>query len=171
MIPVKVEALLVGSVPGKSVVVLRPYPDSGDSNRVLPIYIGMSEAMSISAALENKQARRPQTHDLMMTIIDELGGNFEYAVVDRVDGMSFYAEIVLEQDGDEIEIDSRPSDAIAMALRNDAPIYVEEPVFTAAAVAFNDDNNQIDERELEEFHDYVETLTPDDFTNPSEEDS
>lgn len=171
MIPVKVEALLVGSVPGKSVVVLRPYMEENSNSRVLPIYVGMPEAVSISSALENKQSRRPQTHDLTMNIIDELGGKFERAIIDRVDGMNFYAKIVLNQDGDVFEIDSRPSDAIAIALRAEAPIYVEEPVFTAASVVFDNDRNRIDEKELEEFHDYVETLTPDDFANPDESDS
>ncbi len=169
MIPLTVHALFMGSIPGKSVIMLRPCFETGSKPRVLPIHIGMPEAMSISMALENKQSRRPQTHDLTVAIIEELGGTFLRAVIDRVDGMTFYSKIVLEQDDDIIEIDARPSDAIAMAMRMQAPIYVEEPVFTVAATNFDSSGKRNDEQQIEAFHDYVESLTPDDFKAPGAE--
>ena len=169
MIPVTIEALLVGNAPEQTVVVLRPYLETGPNPRVLPIHIGMAEAVSISMAVEGKVKERPQTHDLTMSIIEELGGHFQRAIIDRVDGMTFFAKVVLEQDGDTIEIDARPSDAIAMAVRADAPIYVEAPVFVASSLPFNARRDRLEEREFEAFHDFVENLDPDDFIGGASE--
>lgn len=169
MIPVAVEALIVGSAPAKSVIMLRPCFETGPNPHVLPIHIGMPEAMSISMAIEDKQPRRPQTHDLSVALIEELGGTIVRAIIDRMDGMTFYSKLVIEQDGDIIEIDARPSDAIAMAIRAHAPLYVESPVFITGSIAFNSEQGQVDEQQIEAFHDYVETLTPDDFKAPGAE--
>lgn len=165
MIPVRVDTLLFGAAREKSAIILRPLTETGMSQKVLPIYIGMPEAYSISLVIEGRQKERPQTHDLLVAVIEELEGRFARAIIDRVDGMMFYSRIVLEQDDDVIELDARPSDAIALALRFNAPIYVEAPVFMAAAISYDYRNMQIDQREFEEFHDFVQNLNPDDFTN------
>ena len=169
MIPVSVESLLVGSTSDKSVVILKPYLDNGPNPRVLPIYIGMPEAISISMALEGRRRSRPQTHDLTLAIIEELGANLLRVVIDRVDGMTFYAKIVMEQDGDVIEMDARPSDAIAIAMKAGVQIYVESPVFIAASIPYNSQNGSIDDGELEAFKEYVDNLSPDDFKWPDKE--
>ncbi len=173
MIPVSIEALLLGAGPEKSVVVLRPYMETGPNPRVLPIYIGSSEAMAISVAIEGKKTERPQTHDLMLDLVDALGGRLVKVVIDRVYGMSFYSKLVMEQDGDEFDIDARPSDAIALAIRENAPIFVESPVFVATSINFNARRgDKLGEKELEAFHEFVENLNPSDFSvTPESEDT
>ena len=168
MIPVTIEALLVGANQEKSVIVLRPIMETGANPRVLPIYIGKTEAVSINAAIEGKKSERPHTHDLLLSIVDALGGDILRIVIDRVDGMSFYSKVVLEQDGEKIEIDARPSDAIAVAVKAQVPVYVESPVFIAASLPFNSQTNTLEESEIEAFHEYVENLDPEDFSNPAE---
>jgi len=163
LIPVSIEALLLGAAPDKSVVVLRPYVDTSEEPRVLPIYIGMPEALAISMAIEGKTKERPQTHDLTMDLVDCLGGKITSAIIDRVDGMTFYARLVVEQDGTTYEVDARPSDALALCLRMRAPMYVESPVFIAASIPFNAQHDDFKERELEAFHEYIENIDPEDF--------
>lgn len=163
LIPVSIDALLLGAAPDKSVVVLRPFADASSEPRVLPIYIGMPEALAISMAIEGKTKERPQTHDLTMDLVDALGGKIVRTVIDRVDGMTFYARLSVEQDGTTYEIDARPSDALALSLRAQAPIYVESPVFIAASIPFNAQHDDFKEREIEAFHEYIENIDPEDF--------
>ncbi|MGI6220893.1 MAG: bifunctional nuclease family protein [Coriobacteriales bacterium] len=163
LIPVSIEALLLGAAPDKSVVVLRPFVDADAEPRVLPIYIGMPEALAISLAIEGKSKERPQTHDLTLDAIDALGGKITGMVIDRVDGLTFFARLIVEQDGTVYEIDARPSDALALSLRAKAPMYVESPVFIAASIPFNAQHDDIREREIEAFHEYIENIDPEDF--------
>ncbi len=97
--------------------------------RSVPIWIGKYEALSISMALEGDVPDRPMTHDLLKNTIERLGGTVERIIVDDLWQSTFYAKITIVRNGESIEIDSRPSDAIALALRARAPIYVAEPVF------------------------------------------
>lgn len=163
MIPVSIDALIFGTGPDKSVVVLRPFVDMFSDNKVLPMYIGNAEAVAISMAIENRKTERPQTHELMLNIIDSLEAKVVRVVIDRVDGLSFYSRIVLNHNGCEFNIDARPSDALTLAIRDDAPIYVESPVFVAAAMNFNPRRDSFKEKEIEAFHDFVERLDPEDF--------
>lgn len=166
MIPVSIDALLLGNSFEKSIVVLRPLFATTPDLRVLPIYIGLPEALSIRAALENIKIERPQTHDLMTNIIASLGGYIVRAIIDRVDGLAFYSKLVIQKSsGEEIEIDARPSDAIAMAIRADAPIYVESPVFISSSMPYNPTDHQSMDNDFESFHKFVESLKPEDFGN------
>jgi bifunctional DNase/RNase len=99
-----------------------------DGDRTFPIVIGLPEAFAIERRLKGIEIPRPQTHDLLASVIEHLGGLLREIVVnDLVDG-TFYAKLVIEQDGQEIEVDSRPSDAIALGVAENVPIYVAEQV-------------------------------------------
>ena len=167
MIPVSIETLLIGSPQEKSVIVLRPFMETGPNPRVLPIYIGVNEALALSMAINGRHTERPQTHDLTMNVIEKLGGEVLRVVIDRVEGLVFYSKVQLQQGDEIIEIDARPSDALVMAIKADVPVYVEPPVFVAAAVAYNAQRDDLQEREFEAFQEYIETIDPDDF-NPIE---
>ena len=99
-----------------------------DGDRTFPIVIGLPEAFAIERRLKGIDIPRPQTHDLLSSVIGQLGGELkEIVVTDLVDG-TFYARLVIEQDGECVEIDSRPSDAIALGVAENVPIYVDEEV-------------------------------------------
>ena len=101
-----------------------------DGDRTFPIVIGLPEAFAIERRLKGIEILRPQTHDLLASIIGSLGGKLkEIAITDLVDG-TFFAKLIVEQNGQTIEIDSRPSDAIALGVAEDVPIYVAEHVLT-----------------------------------------
>ncbi len=109
------------------VVVLR-----AEDGRLLPIYIGIAEAMAIHSALKNQVPPRPMTHDLLVDIIGKLNARVEKIVIDDLVDNTFYARIVLKQNDHEIEVDARPSDSIAIAVRLACPIYIEEKVLDEA---------------------------------------
>lgn len=99
-----------------------------DGDRTFPIVIGLPEAFAIERRLKGIEIPRPQTHDLLASVIGHLGGTLKEIVVnDLVDG-TFYAKLIVEQDGQEVEIDSRPSDAIALGVAEGVPIFVAEDV-------------------------------------------
>jgi bifunctional DNase/RNase len=99
-----------------------------DGDRTFPIVIGLPEAFAIERRLKGIEIPRPQTHDLLASVIDHLGGMLKEIVVnDLVDG-TFYAKLIIDQAGEEIEVDSRPSDAIALGVAENVPIYVAEQV-------------------------------------------
>jgi len=109
------------------VVVLR-----AEDGRLLPIYIGIAEAMAIHSALKNQVPPRPMTHDLLVDIIGKLNAKVEKVVIDDLVDNTFYARIVLKQNDHEIEVDARPSDSIAIAVRLACPIYIEKKVLDEA---------------------------------------
>jgi len=102
-----------------------------NSDYVLPIWIGEPEAMAIVAALEHYEFKRPLTHDLMKEIIDSLDAKVLHVLISEIKDSTFYARIMLECNGSVAEIDARPSDSIALALRTGSPIYVAREVFEA----------------------------------------
>ena len=101
-----------------------------DGDRTFPIVIGLPEAFAIERRLKGIEIARPQTHDLLASVIGNLGGRLKEIVInDLVEG-TFYAKLIIEQDGQEIEVDSRPSDAIALGVAEDVPIFVAEHVLS-----------------------------------------
>ena len=118
-----------GKFTSSPVVVLR-----AEDGRVLPIYIGFAEAASIYSALNRYFPPRPMTHDLLVDIISKLNGKVEKVVIDDLIETTFYARIVLKRDDKEIEIDARPSDSIAIALRIPCPIYIDPKVLDLAGM-------------------------------------
>lgn len=99
-----------------------------DGERVFPIVIGLNEAAAIHRRLLGQEPPRPQTHELLASVIASLGGKLERIVISDLKDHTFYARLVLRQDGKELEIDSRPSDAIALGAASEVPIYVEDRV-------------------------------------------
>ena len=108
---------------GKQPIVLLK---TADGNRFLPIWIGHPEAAAILMKLQNASTPRPMTHDLVTEILGQLNAEVVRITVTELRENTFFAQITVQQDGSEVEIDSRPSDAIALAIRSDAPIYAAE---------------------------------------------
>ena len=101
-----------------------------DGERQIPIIIGLSEAAAIKMKVSNIVPPRPLTHDLLSSLIQKLGARLEKVVINKLEHNTFYARLILIQDGEKIiEVDARPSDSIALALRLNAPVFVEEEVF------------------------------------------
>lgn len=108
--------------------------EHGEDGKVLPIFIGAAEAQSIAAVLNKQDFPRPLTHDLFKAVLAELGTTLERVHVTSISGGTFYARAFLDQGGRRFDVDSRPSDAIALALRFQAPIFVHRDVYAQAAV-------------------------------------
>jgi bifunctional DNase/RNase len=153
---------------GKQPIVLLK---TADGNRFLPIWIGHSEAAAILMKLQSATTPRPMTHDLVTEMLDQLGAQVVRITVTELRENTFYAQITVQQDGSEVDIDSRPSDAIALAIRADAPIYAADDVIEESAIEFEGDEvNQEDlEKEVSKFKQFLDHVTPDEFANGVEE--
>ena len=114
-----IKGLMVDPVTNMPIVLLR----DAEGHKVLPIWVGIYEANAIALQIENVSTPRPMTHDLVTDMLGELGAEVVRITVTELKENTFYATITVQQDGTEIEIDSRPSDAIALAVRSDAPIF------------------------------------------------
>lgn len=164
MVQVMIETLVVGLPPSPSVVVLRPVRESeADNILVLPIWIGPTEAAAIGIALEGQPHARPMTHDLLATIIFALGAEVERVVIDRVEGSTFFATINLLVNDDVVHIDARPSDSIALAVRTQAPLYVDEDVLNASSFPYIFAPHSDKESAMEEFRSFLDSISPEDF--------
>ena len=166
MIPVKVQTLLMSQDASPSILVLSALQseDLEVDPRFIPIWIGLPEAAQIGLALEDIRLPRPLTHDLFINAIASLDAYVDHVLITDVKASTFYATLTLRQHGHLIELDARPSDAIALAIKQNAAIYVMEKVYEKASVPFklNPENT---EQDLEEFHEFVSNLSPDDFLN------
>ena len=127
-IEMSIKGLMVDPVTNQPIIILRD--DAGD--RVLPIWVGVFEANAIALQIENVATPRPMTHDLLRNVIQDLDGQVQKVVVSELKENTFFAIIHLAVRGEPVLIDARPSDAIALALRTKAPIYVEEEVIDNA---------------------------------------
>jgi len=119
----------------------------GSPRRLLPIWVGIAEAQSIHYKIQNQEFPRPMTHDLLKNVIEQLGAKVTSVFIHSIRGTTFYGQINLSFNGTEIEIDSRPSDAIALALRADAAIYVAEEVMKQSGIS-EDDLKKIEKDQL-----------------------
>lgn len=132
LIKVEVATMLLNDQDRSVILVLKPEdkgpPGAVEPARVLPLVIGLEEARSIGVAFQKVPTRRPLSHDLMKTIIEKYGGSIVSCTITRMEQETFYAELRLKRDGREITIDCRPSDAIALALRSTAPVFVRRSV-------------------------------------------
>lgn len=129
--------------------------------RFLPIFIGSPEATAIVYALQGMETPRPMTHDLFKTVLDDMSVKLERVDITELHDGTFYAEIELQQDGETRRISSRPSDAIALAVRyGEIPIYADEAVLDEAGVLFEADE---EEQEVEQFREFLDSVTPEDF--------
>lgn len=135
-----------------------------DENRYLPIWIGQPEARSILMKLQNQQFSRPLTHDLAVNLVAELGGTLDRITVTALRESTFFATLRLSIDGRTVEVDSRPSDAIAIAVRAGAPIFAANEVIEEAAVVFEEAIEDTPEDEVvDKFKDWMNRVSPDDF--------
>ncbi len=163
-----IEMELVGvriELPSNAPIVLLRETNGGD--RLLPIFIGGAEAQAIALAVEEVETPRPMTHDLFKSVLDNLGVRLERIVVTELRDRTFYAELELVADSGPQRVSSRPSDAVALAVRTGAAIFVSEEVLEAAghtveAQAGGDDEPPPEEV-LDQFREFLDHVTPEDF--------
>lgn len=171
MIQVKIDSIRVSLMSQHRVVVLKDV----DTERYLPIWIGPFEADAITIQLQGVQVARPLTHDLLKSIIDEMGAKISHVMVSELKNDTFFARIVMDVNGLRMEIDARPSDAIALAVRANAPLFVAEEVMSAASIvpetsleeagieAEAEPMSEEEEEQLAIFRDFIEELDLDDL--------
>ncbi len=176
MIEVFVESIRMNMASLKRVVVLK----EKNNDRALPIWIGPFEADAIAIPLQNQQAPRPLTHDLLGNVISALDARVVSIVINDLADDTFYAKLVLDAQGRHLEVDSRPSDAIALAVRVGVPIYVAESVLDSAGVRLDSETEEAeeevpqaeetgepgpaaDDERLSVFRQFIETLDLDDL--------
>jgi bifunctional DNase/RNase len=149
---------------GQHLILLKPLTEAAGQGRVLPIWIGPQEATSILMAVEGVEAPRPLSHDLMKTLLAAVDAQVERIEVTRIEDGTFYAEItLLTATGGEI-LDARPSDAVALACRVDAPIWVADEVLDEAGIPDETERSPAAEEEkLEEFKRFLDEVDPEDF--------
>jgi bifunctional DNase/RNase len=154
----KVDKLGIDLLTHDPVVILK----DAEGKRYLPILIGPFEATAIALALEGTPVPRPLSHDLMRSIIYSLKAKVARIVIHDIQENTFYAKVILETNGGTLEIDARPSDSIALALRTSAPIFVSERIVLEEAVA----DKQVNGEEEKKFKKFIESLKPSDFQKP-----
>jgi len=173
VVEMTIESIRVSLMNYQRVVILK----EKNAERYLPIWIGQAEAEAIAIKLQDVAVARPLTHDLLRSVIETLGGVVTAVVVNDMVNDTFYARILLEANGRSLEIDSRPSDAIALAVRVGVPIYAEESVLDRYGVQIAEEEapagevgssgpSPVREEELERmsaFRDFIESLDLDDF--------
>ena len=165
MVPVSVQTLVVAPAPSPSILVLCPTEDyeSHSNCRVVPIWIGATEAGQLGMALEGTRLARPLTHDLLIDAITNLDATIERVEITDVKGQTFYANLVLRDGERLVNLDARPSDAVALAIRQGSPLFMAEHVLEAASYPFIFQRDATDEKELDEFREFVQSLSPEDF--------
>ena len=156
MIEMKVAGIALDAVSRNPVILLR----DASERRALPIFISNEQARAIIVALENEEPVRPMTHDLFANLLDDWELALDRVVIHSLKDNTFYATMTLKQGEVTKELDSRPSDAISIALRMGAPIWVMEEVVADASIPVD---READEAEKEAFRDFVSNLSPSDF--------
>ncbi len=169
MVRMDIQTIMVGAGPMSSLVVLRPRSagsEGGGASGRLPIRIGVLEASCISAGIEGSPVGRPLTHDLLLDCIGQMGGSLDSVEIVDVRGTTFFARLNVScASGRHVELDARPSDALALAIRAEVPIFADETVLERATMPdFDAVEKRERQQELEEFHDFVEHLSPEDFS-------
>jgi bifunctional DNase/RNase len=155
MIEMTIKGLTVDPITNMPIVILK----DKEGKRALPIWVGVFEANAIALQIENIETPRPMTHDLLRNIITDLDGSVDRVVVNDLKDNTFYAVIHLTVRGERVAVDSRPSDAIALALRTRAPILVEESVIdNAKTVDFGTDREDNDRLQR-----WLESLDPEEL--------
>lgn len=160
MIPVSIHSIQVSLMSNHRVIVLKDM--QAEETRLLPIWIGPFESEAIALKLQGAEVPRPLTHDLLQSAIESLGATVSRVVISDLSDSTFFARIILQVDGREMEIDARPSDAIALAVRTESPIYAAEAVLDAAGITPSPDIStgaaSTEGEGLEVFRDFVEGL-------------
>ena len=155
LIEMTIKGLMLDPITNTPIVILK----DKDGDRVLPIWVGLFEANAIALQIENVATPRPMTHDLLRNIITDLEGQVDRVVVCDLKDNTFYAIIHLTVRGERVAIDARPSDAIALALRTRAPIFVEETVIDNAKTV----DTSSEKADADRLHKWLESIDPDDL--------
>lgn len=157
MIEMRVMGIALDTRTGSPIVVLH----DKENRKALPIWIGSAEASAIIRKIENIAVARPMTHDLIIDIIEQSGYTLDRVEINDVEKETYFASLVLKnKEGEEVEVDSRPSDAIAVAIRVDVPIFVSANVLASGSVSTD---SAKDEEEAKEFKDFIQSVKPSDF--------
>lgn len=157
MIEMKVMGIALDTRTGSPIVVLH----DKDNRKALPIWIGSAEASAIIRKIENLTVSRPMTHDLIINLIEKTGYTLDRVEINDVEKETYFATLFLKDENDNfVEIDSRPSDAIAVAIRVDAPIFVTANVLSSGSVSTD---TAKDEEEAQEFKNFIQSIKPSDF--------
>ena len=151
-------------LPGNQPIVLLK---ERDGERYLPIWIGTAEATAIAFALQGVVTARPMTHDLMKNMLEEIGVGVDRIEITELREGTFFANIQMALNGSRFEISSRPSDAIALAVRVGVPIFADEEVLTEASIVIREDEEQ--EEDIQRFRQFLENVRPEDFGEGSAE--
>ncbi len=178
MLEMTIDSIRVSPMNYQRVVILK----EKDSDRYLPIWIGPAEADAIAVKLQDLSVPRPLTHDLLRTVIDILGGSVVHILVNDLQNDTFYAKITIQANGSTKEIDCRPSDAVALAVRAQVPIYAEESVLDKAGILLDKETGkplgaepvapgevapaeptEEELRRMSAFTDFIDTLDLEDF--------
>lgn len=175
LVEVKVQSLGLDRASNTPVVILQEL----DGERVLPIWIGPGEASAIAMQLAEMEFSRPLTHDLLLSVLKGLGGILERVVISRVADATYYAELIIKRNGQEVTVDARPSDSIAVALRSDARIFANDALLERASIEISEgeiessDEGEAGEEKrgeeeqpfsnAEELKEYLRRLNPEDF--------
>jgi bifunctional DNase/RNase len=167
MIEVVIDSIRISLISQHRIVMLRDI----DGDRQLPIWIGPCEAEAITIELQDVEIARPVTHDLLKNVIEDMKGAVSHILINELRDQVFYARLFIDQKGrDVLEIDCRPSDAIALAVRVKVPIFVDESVMDAAGILPEPDVTESEAEPtagLDAFKDFVDTLDFDDFEGES----
>jgi len=155
LIEMQIKGLMLDPVTNVPIVILR----DADGTRVLPIWVGPSEASAIALQVENVATPRPMTHDLLRDVVGALGVTVSRVIISDLKGSTFYAYLELKQGPDIVLVDARPSDAVALAARTRAPIFVRESVLDQAR-SLEVSTDQADQDRLQR---WLESLDPDDM--------
>jgi hypothetical protein len=180
MIEVEIDSVRVSLTNQQRIVILKQV----NKDRYLPIWIGLYEAEAITIALQDIQVARPQTHDLLKTLIQSLNAKLIQVEVSSLSDDVFYGNLVIEVDGNRIFVDCRPSDALALAARMHAPIMVADEVMSQAGIVPEEDISERDAADLESepggeieagdldvFEDFLQNFDLDEFDSDEEEDN
>lgn len=178
LVEMTIDSIRVSLMNYQRVVILK----EKESERYLPIWIGPAEADAIAVKLQGVAVPRPLTHDLLNTVIDSLGSKIESIVVTDLLNDTFYAKLMINSGGNQLEIDSRPSDALALAVRTEVPIFAEESVLEKAGIMLDKEtgkpiteeggeapaegkkvNDDEMKKKMSAFYDFINTLDLDDF--------
>jgi bifunctional DNase/RNase len=178
MIEMVIDSIRVSLMNYQRVVILK----EKIADRYLPIWIGPAEADAIAVKLQDVTVPRPLTHDLLRSVIDALGATIDSIIVSDLKNDTFYAKVILNVDGKQMEVDSRPSDALALAVRAGVPIYAEEGVLDKAGILLDKETgkpisphgeegeagggkkvSEEEMRRMSAFYDFINTLDLDDF--------
>lgn len=144
------------------IVLLR---ESSGEQRVLPIFIGLPEANAIHLSLEGRVPARPLTHDLLITVITDLGARLDHVVITELLDSTFYADLHLTTGAGEKTISCRPSDGLALATRVGVPIFAAEAVLDEAAAPLTEEEDEVSEEVVEQFRAFIDEVDPEDFAS------